>query len=492
MKHRKYHLRTALVATGLLLTGILLLSLFLGSQAIWHCSPTEPRASGVEAWESAIAPARPPEEVNDAFFDSFTVSSDDRNYFLEYPSGNPPNNVFPCELIETKPGECLGIGGGTLAFCAMGAAYLDATQATAVETAYHYCDGLMRSLTDEQVRELEGCRLTEAGGNLRFDPFPAVQFGFHHQGIDDLKFHSLKVFDARTRKLLSDKHRDSGRKRHYYWLNTRIPLWHRTPVDLVFDISYGPSKVFEFAPRAGEGFTEGSFECRLICVLESVDTHSSRSSGRTVRHTFRKAQSDRGDLKFVFACQPAASQMPVSFEFLDQEGDILHKVPHFGSEEKYLHQVTISQPLEKVALIRARYRSRRQRIVIHLPYIHGLPEENNAIDDLFDAYVPYVSLRSPNQVAQFLRQALQLKPKVGRQKGQISLASINNSILNNNTRSTISFPVEFSDVTVREIAQFYAEGGDLYVDVGNERLSLEYPATFWVKLRQFLQRMTRK
>jgi hypothetical protein len=492
MKNRKYHLRTALVATGLLLTGILLLSLFLGTQAVWHCSPTEPRASGVEAWESAIVPAQPPEEANEAFFDSFTVSSDDRNYFLEYPSGNPPSNVFPYELIETKPDELLHVGGGTLAFYAMGTAYFNATQTTADEAAYHYCDARMRSLTDEQARKLEGRRLTENGWNLRFYPFPAVRFGFRHQGIEDLKFNSLKVFDARTRKLISDEHYRNERARYHYWFRSHIPLWHRTPVDLVLDISHGPSKVFEFSPRAGEGFSEGSFKCRLIHAFEGVDAHRYRDSGRTVVHTLRRSLSDTADLKFIFACQPAASQMPVSFEFLDQEGNSFRKVPHFGSRQKYLHQVTIRQPLEKVALIRARYRTRRKRIVIHLPYIHGLPEENNVIDDLFDTYVPYISLRSPDQVAQFLRQALQLKPKIGRQRGPIPPDSINNSILNNNKRSVIPFPVEFSDVTVREIAQVYAEGGDLYVDVENERLSLEYPTTIWVKLRQFLRRMTWK
>ncbi len=260
----------------------------------------------------------------------------------------------------------------------------------------------------------------------------------------------------------------------------------------MLDISCGPSKVFEFAPRAGEGFSEGSFECRLLCALESVDAHKSYDSGRTVRHTFRKAQSGTGDLEFVFACQPAASQMPVSFEFLDREGNTLRKVPHFGSKEEYLHQVTITQPLQRVSLIRARYRTQRQRIVIHLPYIHGLPEENNAVDDLFDAYVPYVSLRDPDRVAQFLRQALQLKPKVGRQKGPIPPDSINNSILNNNKRGVISFPVEFSDVTVREIARVYAKGGDLRVDIENEQLTLEHPTTFWARLRQFARRMARR
>jgi hypothetical protein len=484
MKHRKYSVRAALVATGLLLVGILLFSQFSGSKVVWHCSPTQPRPSGVEAWENAIAPAKQPEEVNEAFFDNFTVSSDDEKFTVEHHYGYPPDNAFAHELCEMKPGEPLNIGEGALTFCAMGAAYLNATQTMADDAAYRFFDVRLQGITNEQARELGTHQFTESGGSFLHSPFPAVQFGFHYQGIEDLKFHGLKVYDARTRKLLSGGHSSSGRERHY-WFNTHIPLWHRTPVDLVLEVSYGPSKIFDFAPRAGEGFSEGSFECRLLTVLEDVDTYSSESSSRNnaVTHTFRKAWSDKAGLRFVFACQPAASQMPVSFEFLDTDGNILRRGG--SSTSGYVRTVDMKQPLEKVALIRARYRTRRQRIVIHLPYIPGLPEENNMIDDLFDVHVPYVSLRDPGKVSQFLRQVLQLK--TGRQTGSVPPDSINNS-----TNSNILFPLEFSDVTIREIAQVYAEGGDLHVDIENERLHLEYPTTFGVRLSQFLQRIFRK
>jgi hypothetical protein len=52
--------------------------------------------------------------------------------------------------------------------------------------------------------------------------------------------------------------------------------------------------------------------------------------------------------------------------------------------------------------------------------------------------------------------------------------------------------MDFHDVTVREIAQVYAEGGTLSVDMENEQLSLEYPVPLGTKLKQFLERLFRR
>ena len=195
-------------------------------------------------------------------------------------------------------------------------------------------------------------------------------------------------------------------------------------------------------------------------------------------YEFRKAQPDKAGLRFVFACQPAASKMPVTFEFLDADGNVL---PGRGSSTSgYTHDRSLQQPLEKVARVRARYRTQRQRILIHLPYIPGLPEENNAIEDLFDVHIPYVRLHDAGQVGTFLRRTLQLQ--MSRQTGPVPPNSIN----------SIRFPLEFNDATIREIAQLYAEGGNLKVDIENEQLRVEYPVPLGTKLKRFLQRMFRR
>ncbi len=437
VKHRTLYLLAPIVVVGLLLAGVLVFSPFSGPGR-WYCSPDQPRPSGTQTWVNAMAPALPPAEPDQAFFNNFTVSSDDKSFTIRYPGENPPDNAFTYELRRMEPGERLDIGGGTLTFCAMGAAYLDATQTMAEDAAYRFYDARQRPITKEQAKELGTHRFTQMGTTFRHSPFPAVQFGFEHERVEDVMFHGIRIFDASTRIGLSSGYSGSGSQGHY-WFGTHIPLWHRAPVDIVLDVSYGPSKTFEFAPRAGEGFTEGSFECRLLAVLQGVDTGYSSSSTRddTVTHTFRKAQSDKAGLRFVFACQPTANKMPVSFEFLDIDGN---KVRAGGSSTSgFIHGVNVKQSLEQVALIRARYRTQRRRIMIHLPYIPGLPEENNAIDDLFDLRIPYVRLHDASQVSEFLRKTLQLK--ASRRTGPAPSDSIN----------SIRFPLEFSNVTIREI-----------------------------------------
>lgn len=467
------------VVVGLLAAGILLFTLFANSSSRWHCSPSQPRRSGSDAWEKVTAPAQPAEEPNAAFFAGFTISSDEYDFIVEHPSRNSPDNPFACEVRQMTPAEPLSIAGGTLALCAIGTAYLDATQTMEDDATYRFYDAKLQTITGEQASELGIQQSPESGSNFRYSPFPHVQFGFTCEGTDDLMFQGIRVFDASTKKELTSGYSSSGSRNHFRF-STQPPLWHRTPVDVVIEVSYGPSKTFEFAPRAGEGFKEGNFECRLIAVLKGVDPRSSSSSTRekTAIHKFPKAQSGQGSLRFFFACLPAASRMPVTFEFLDTNGDVLST--RGSSTSSHTHDICMEQPLKKIARIRARYRTRRERILIHLPHIPGLPEQNHAVEDLFDVYIPYVRLHDAGQVGEYLRRVLQLN--ASRQTGPIPANSIN----------SIRFPVDFSDATVREIARFYAEGGDLRVDLENELLSLEYPVPLWVRLKQFLQKVIRR
>jgi hypothetical protein len=480
MKHRKHYVAALVVGIVLLAGGILLYSRFSGPKSILHCSPTQPRPSGIKGWKKIMAPAQLPAELDRAFFDKCTVTSDDESYSITHPSENPVDNVFAYENSKIAPGEPLDIGGGTLTLSAMGAAYLDSKQTIDDDAAYRFYDARLKSIRDDQAKKFDTLGSTETGANFRDCPFPKVQFGFEYQGIEDLMFHSIKIFDASTKTMLSSGGSSSGGLGHH-WFKSEIPFWHRTPVDIVLDVSYGPSKTFDFAPHAGEGFViEGAFECRLLCVQDGVDrSYISRSgSDNTSTAILRKAPPDKGTLRFVFGCQPQASRMPVSFEFLDAEGKKLYGGG--SSTSSNIHSVNMDQPLEKIALIRARYRTRRQRILIHLPYIPGLPEENNTIDDLLDVRIPYVRFRNVDQFATFFRQTLQLS--TAHETGPTPPRSIN----------SVGFPLDFSDTTMRELAEIYAENGTLEIEIENDQLILKYPIPLRTRLRQAFQKLLRR
>lgn len=476
-KGRRNRVALVVVAACVLGVGVLLYSRFSGAKVVLRCSASRVRPKGLEAWEEVLAPAEVPVELEEALFDKCKISSDDESISITHPCRDTVENVFAYELSEMGLGEAVDIGGGTLKLCAMGTAYLDSTQTIEDDAEYSFYDTQFQRISNEQVAKLNRHNYAEAGTTFGYRPFPAVQFGFEHEGIEDLMFHGIRVFDASTKSILSRGYSSSGGKR-YKWFKTGIALWHRAPVDIVIDVSYGPVKTFEFAPSVGEGFLiDGALECRLMGVLEGVDTSMSSSSGSgnifTVR--FRKAESGKGGLRFVFLCQPQASGMPVSFDFLDREGK---KLSGGGSSTSgNIHSVDINQPLEKVALIRARYRTRRQRIVVHLPYIPGLPEENNSVDDLFDVRVPYVKFRDVERFTSFLKQVLQLKST--RETGTRPANSIRNA----------PFPLEFSGKTMREIAGIYGKGGDFEIDIESEQLLLKYPLTLSERLKDFWRRI---
>ena len=476
MKENKYQILAGAVAILLLLSGMLFYYHFTDPAKFWLCSPAEPRGDDLETWQKTIAPVQPPEEPNEDFFDNFTIGSDSEYFTVEHPYVNPPDNVFAFELHEMTPGELLEIAGGTLKLSCIGTAYHDANQTMDDDAVFRLYDSQLQPISDTDLSEFWDYQTTEDGSNFRYNPCPAVQFVFQHQGIEDLMFHGIKIFDSRTRKSLANGY-SSGGNQGSYRFNTDISIWHRTPIDIVMDVSYGPIKTFEFAPRAGQGFEEGSFKCRLISVFESVEPgrHNSSSRVNIMTHKFPKAPPDKAGLTFFFVCRPTANQMPVTFEFLDKDGNKVST--HGSSTTGYAHSIALKQPLEKITLIRAHYRTRRYRIVIHLPYIPGLPEENNTIDNLFDVHIPYIRLHDPGQVDEFVRQTLQLGQS--RSTGPGPGTSIN----------SLPFPLNFNDVTIRDIARCYARGGNLYIDIENDRLNREYPVSLWVRFKQFLQQI---
>ena len=179
---------------------------------------------------------------------------------------------------------------------------------------------------------------------------------------------------------------------------------------------------------------------------------------------------------FYFICQPQAINMPVTFELLDKDGNKLKKAG--GRTSAYTYLFGLKEPLEKVALVRANYRPERYRVVLHLPYIPGLPERNAVIENLFDVRVPYASFEHPVNIQQFLQKVLQLKN-----------FKISGKIPDNNIKNML-FPMEFKDVTIRDIAKFYSKGGTLNIDTENDLLELIYPLPLLTKLNQIFQKIS--
>ena len=480
MKKQKYILLSAAVIVAILLVSTILYLTIDGS-FFWYCNPSAIRGSGADAWHKAITPTGTVLKRQENFFDDFVVSSDDNYYRVESHYKNAQEDPFPFELNEMTHSDTLEIGTGTLEFSALGISYLSGNEINNDEIEVHFFDKDFHPILESDFRKENIYPTTQDCMIFQNNPYPFIHFKFCYENIDDIKVHSIQVFDRNTRKALNSGYGTSSGKKYCYF-ESNVQLWHNTPVDLVIEFSVGPFKIYDFLPKPGEGFKEGDFECRLVDVFESIKPgYDSCSTTEKMKiFKFPKATTDDTGICFFFACYPSAPKMPVKFEFLDADGNEL--TGHSGgSTDSYVHSEKFRRhSLEDVALIRAKYLTKRYRIVVHLPYIPGLPEQNKSINNLFDVCVPYAKFAKQYDLERFLEQTLQLSDCVT--SGPVPANSIKN----------IPFPLEFENVTVRDSAKIYATGGTLSVNIENDRLELKYPLPLSDRIKQFLQRILQR
>ena len=446
-----------------------------------YCDPAAPRGNDLAKWQEIITPKQEITPVDNDFFDKIEISSDANEICIQYPtSTGSPEDPFPFEIREMTLDQPLEIGEGILKFLGISVAYCDSNHLSGEDVPYKFFNAQFQPEKEEIINELWPYNKHEKDSRFQYNPWPFVRFCFEYQEIEDVKFLGINVFDVRTRKLLSSGYSSGGtlaEKWSSHDFKVNMPVWHQTPIDLVIDVSFGPSKTFEFPPEVGEGFKYEGFECRLISILDDIDTSRSSNSSYDKKSIIRifKAAPNRKGSSFIFACHPTASKMPVTFSFLDKDGQNL--TGRGSSTTGYIQENRLDQPLEKVTMIQAKYRTNIYRIIVHLPYIPGLPEQNKNIENLFDVYIPYVKFDSAGRIDDFINKTLQLQRSktTGRKPSQ----NIQNS----------SFPIIFTDMTIRDIAKQYESEATINANIENDVLEIQYPIPFLTKLKMLFYRI---
>ena len=472
MKKQTRILLSILFITIFLATGFLFYSRYQDSEFL-YCSAKVPRGRDIEKWQKITDLNLPIDKIDESYFNKFKISSDSEKYTIDFPPKQPAANPFAFEIREMSPGEALKIGSGTFKLSVIGINYPDANQGKDKDIDIRYYDGELQAMPEARINELENqniIRFKQVSLSLGLQ-YPHATFIFEHENIENVMFGNFWIYDSRTHKQLTSGGGSSVRENSWEY-QTNIPLWHKAPVDIVFDITFGPTETYEFPPDAGEGFKRENFECRLLDVFEGVNASISSSS------ELLKASPPASCQRFYFICQPQAIYMPVTFDVLDKYGNKLKT--QGGSTSTYTHIFKLMEPLEKASLVRAEYRAKRYRILLHLPFIPGLPERNRDIDNLFDEYVPYAKFENAYNIQQFLQKILQFNNF--QNSGMTPPDNIDRR----------SFPMEFRDVKVGEIAKVYSTGGRLDIDIKNDKLELKYPVSLKEKIKQFINIIMQK
>jgi hypothetical protein len=295
----------------------------------------------------------------------------------------------------------------------------------------------------------------------------SYQFDFEILG-PAWKFQSLALFDARTQSRLTDGSSSSSRKDGYR-VELEPYLWHQAPVELVADITTGPTEEEEILPQPGSSFTVGPVSYHLIFTGDNLsgNSYSYGSSGNS-SHMELQAPAARQNQKskecvFVFLGLPLSTLSPFDIEYLDADGKPLKTIGYSRSGSKILQGV--EGEVQHIKKIRVRKYTAHHRVVIRLPELPNLPAANRNLENLFAARTPYLRFEREYEHEEFIRRIVQLESP-----------HLTGPMLPPGT-----YPRSFTNATVMDVLEDYARvhgiSGQFYVN--QEKLSIEKGQRQW-------------
>jgi len=262
--------------------------------------------------------------------------------------------------------------------------------------------------------------------------FPSVVFGL--QLAPGARLLSTEIFDARTHRIV---HAGLGRGNME---GTRLEIyaeltqWHAAPLELVLDVLLGPVETEGWNLEPGRAGTFGDWRLAYVGHVEgAIQGVAPRSDALTFR--LGPDTLDR-ESTFLFRVTPNFAGKPMTIALLDAQGKALSRG---GGSWGQIGYVRCRVPADQVASIRIRRHTRAQRIVLTLPMLPGLPDENRAVSNLFEVVMPFVRVRNLHDMEQLIEGSVQMNL----QKGLVLAPPAN------------YFPRAFTNITPRMLVQEY-------------------------------------
>lgn len=239
-------------------------------------------------------------------------------------------------------------------------------------------------------------------------------------------------------------------------------LWRSTPVEMVVDIALGPPEEEEISPQVGTSFTVGAARYYLIFAGDDLSLRS-YGSGSDLKTAYVQLDlrsgvaSKKKECVLIFHAEPEVTAHIVDMEYLDADGRKI-SLAGSGSSSANIFQ-SLPGKLSDIKKIIVRKHRNVHRLVFSLPYLPGLPPENDGAGNLFTVRVPVLRFDQAYEQERFLEDTAQLK-----------LTYISKPPFPPNT-----YPRWFTNATVADVMEDYANlmqmQDQLYVD--QQKLSIE-------------------
>jgi hypothetical protein len=405
--------RYVLVLVGVLLGFAIFWTLSPPAPNRWVIDPAKPRIGGTYA--GTVRPPREPPAFDRTFLKSLRVTHTGEGVEIEYQS---PNQAEPepwnYVLKRVAAGQSLRVGTGALSLDLIGVAYtnippFDPGGDDHMGVPIRFFDLNGQELSRTQVEAL-GPEVGDPRLDFRFQ-FPEVRFLFTNYQAGPMKVLGVHLFDARTHHEVggsSYTHDQAGD--HHYCVNLEARLWHPAPVELVVDVAHGPSETFTLVPEVGQFVAFAGLELRLLAVIDGggLETSSSYFAGPPPTDTamFRRYPDLIGkQTSLVFMGLPKAASLPVDFEVIDREDNCVASTCCGSSGVR----LSVCFPLGRAQIksVRIQHLPHVTRGIFEIPFIPGLPRQNQQIRNLLDVRIPFFWIGDEPESERFLSALLQ-------------------------------------------------------------------------------------
>ncbi len=434
----------------LVVFGVVVTVVILTGRPRLFVDPSKP--GNVKQYEEIVGPAAPAPDKTAAFLESLRVIRTNDRVRVEFQGNSSVSSrllnytlhrVKGAGALKLPKGEFRlryqGIGHG-----AFQADELDDYSARVKPRFFDLTDG--RELATNEVAEV----LSRQPRSMNFrGAFPKVRFLFGHRADEELKIIAYHLFDARTKASLSGGF-SWGDQDGLAHVEMDVRRWHSGPVELAVDLAVAPVEMVEIPAKEGAVIRQPAWDLHLAAVTEG---DSGTSGGSTSTNSFveiraKRTNDDRPEISFLFLGDPWAYQLPIEIEVIGKDGKPMQSSGR-SSSGRYIMKSVRGEPGE-VDHIRAKIYRDVRRVVFELPTIHGLPNENDGLKNLFDARIPHLRFKSQWEFRQAIEGLTQLRfgspaPPFQPPAGY--------------------FPKEFHDVTPRDLLEEYLAYGTKPQDV---------------------------
>ena len=313
--------------------------------------------------------------------------------FPDTPMGSRP--AMPHVLIRASAASPVQIGEGTLALEYVGIGY------TIPKTNFDWGISLPMRLFTAELKPIdaeEAFPKEKRRRNLEFHgTWPQVKFLCSTANFSHLRLLGWELFDARTQWSLANRRSYGLESTGRMVLEGELQTWRPLATELVISVAAGPVTENLIPPKPGAEVRSSLGAVRLLAVYDQEMGNWS-SVGKMGIESVRLEPSppssgyDPGPVStFVFLAWPAGPGIPIEIEMLNSEGKLIPS--HGEGSSSRLFIATARAPLKDVRQLRVRCFEKIYQVVLSLPEIPGLPEENRGIENLFDTHVPYMRLR---------------------------------------------------------------------------------------------------